>query len=169
MDGGTPNSGVELFVKENYDFTQIYDLSFESSSCLTGMPAAKLQQHLSNMNVMFNRWIAFGWCEEKGEYDEFGIVIWFSNRHSSHTIGEMSLSVLKMYRNIYDRNMSYNYHITLCRFVVSYKLYHILVWYYSIKGYFTDIHLMMRLPVKALKTQNIFHDFHSYFSLFFHW
>ena len=120
IDGGTPNSGVELFVKESCDFTQIYDLSFESSSCLTGMPAAKLQQHLSNMNVMFNRWIAFGWCEEKGEYDEFGIVIWFSNRHSSHTIGEMSLSVLKMYRNIYDRNMSYNYHITLCRFVVSY-------------------------------------------------
>ena len=56
-----PGVGVTKVPFVNFSVSKIFDLAkvpvilFASHSYLTGVTAAQLRQHLSNMNMMFNR------------------------------------------------------------------------------------------------------------------
>ena len=50
---------VKFFVKYSFDVAKVPIIFIESHSYLTGVTAAELQRHLSNMNVTLNKQLLF--------------------------------------------------------------------------------------------------------------
>ena len=66
----SPSPFINFPLKKPYDFAKVPVISFESHSYWTVVSAVALRWHLSNMNVIFNRWTVSWQCWEIGKITE---------------------------------------------------------------------------------------------------